>query len=103
MYISPAQSSKYLFFVAEVGVFQDSEINLFFTDGVSTPAIVPNSDQVCLPKGRVSYQEIIIDNGNKLLVVVDDKTRELKAVIKGPEMITPTGKFNVYNTLNDIY
>jgi nitrite reductase (NO-forming)/hydroxylamine reductase len=37
------------------------------------------------------------------IVVVDDKTRELKAVIKGPEMITPTGKFNVHNTLNDIY
>ncbi|MEJ2128272.1 MAG: cytochrome D1 domain-containing protein [Woeseiaceae bacterium] len=37
------------------------------------------------------------------IVVVDDKTRTLKAVIKGPEMITPTGKFNVYNTLNDIY
>jgi len=37
------------------------------------------------------------------IVVVDDKTRELKAVIKGPEVITPTGKFNVYNTLNDIY
>jgi nitrite reductase (NO-forming)/hydroxylamine reductase len=37
------------------------------------------------------------------IVVVDDKTRELKAVIKGPEMITPTGKFNVYNTLNDVY
>jgi nitrite reductase (NO-forming)/hydroxylamine reductase len=37
------------------------------------------------------------------IVVVDDKTRELKAVIKGPEVVTPTGKFNVYNTLNDIY
>jgi nitrite reductase (NO-forming)/hydroxylamine reductase len=37
------------------------------------------------------------------IVVVDDKTRELKAVIKGPELITPTGKFNIYNTLNDIY
>ena len=37
------------------------------------------------------------------IVVVDDKTRELKHVIKGPEIITPTGKFNVYNTLNDIY
>ena len=37
------------------------------------------------------------------IVVVDDKTRELKAVIKGPEMVTPTGKFNVYNTLHDIY
>jgi nitrite reductase (NO-forming)/hydroxylamine reductase len=37
------------------------------------------------------------------LVVVDDKTRTLKNVIKGPEIITPTGKFNVYNTLNDVY
>ena len=37
------------------------------------------------------------------IVVVDDKTRELKHVIKGPEIITPTGKFNVYNTLNDVY
>ena len=37
------------------------------------------------------------------IVVVDDRTRKLKAVIKGPKMITPTGKFNVYNTLNDIY
>jgi nitrite reductase (NO-forming)/hydroxylamine reductase len=37
------------------------------------------------------------------IVVVDDKTRELKAVIKAPEIITPTGKFNVYNTQHDIY
>jgi len=37
------------------------------------------------------------------IVVVDDKTRELKAVIKGPELVTPTGKFNVYNTLHDVY
>jgi nitrite reductase (NO-forming)/hydroxylamine reductase len=37
------------------------------------------------------------------IVVVDDKTRELKAVIKDPALITPTGKFNIYNTLHDIY
>jgi len=37
------------------------------------------------------------------IVVVDDKTHELKAVIKGPEIVTPTGKFNIYNTLHDIY
>jgi nitrite reductase (NO-forming)/hydroxylamine reductase len=37
------------------------------------------------------------------IVVVDDKTRKLKAVIKGPEIVTPTGKFNVYNTLKDVY
>ncbi|MCB0343859.1 MAG: c-type cytochrome [Bdellovibrionales bacterium] len=37
------------------------------------------------------------------IVVVDDKTRKLKKVIKGPQIITPTGKFNVKNTVNDIY
>ena len=37
------------------------------------------------------------------IVIVDDKTRKLKHVIKGPEMVTPTGKFNVYNTIHDVY
>ena len=37
------------------------------------------------------------------IVVVDDKTRTLKKVIKGPRIITPTGKFNVYNTTHDVY
>jgi len=37
------------------------------------------------------------------VVVVDDKTRKLKAVIKDPKLITPTGHFNVYNTTHDIY
>ncbi|WP_281268732.1 cytochrome D1 domain-containing protein [Wenzhouxiangella sediminis] len=37
------------------------------------------------------------------IVVVDDKTRELKHVIKGERIITPTGKFNNYNTRKDIY
>jgi nitrite reductase (NO-forming)/hydroxylamine reductase len=37
------------------------------------------------------------------IVIVDDKTRTLKAVIKDPRMITPTGKFNVNNTQHDIY
>lgn len=37
------------------------------------------------------------------IVVVDDKTRELKAVIKDDRLVTPTGKFNLYNTLHDIY
>ena len=37
------------------------------------------------------------------IVVVDDKTRTLKTVIKGPEVITPTGKFNVFNTVKDVY
>ena len=37
------------------------------------------------------------------IVVLDDKTRKFKAVIKDPKLITPTGKFNVYNTQHDIY
>ena len=37
------------------------------------------------------------------LVVVDDKTLKLKAVIKDPRIITPTGHFNVYNTQHDVY
>lgn len=37
------------------------------------------------------------------IVVVDDKTRKLKKVIKDKRLVTPTGKFNVYNTMNDIY
>ena len=37
------------------------------------------------------------------IVVIDDKTRKVKAVIKDPKLITPTGKFNVYNTQHDIY
>ena len=37
------------------------------------------------------------------IVIVDDRTRELKHVIKGPEIVTPTGKFNIYNTVNDVY
>jgi nitrite reductase (NO-forming)/hydroxylamine reductase len=37
------------------------------------------------------------------LVIVDDKTRKLKHVIKDERLITPTGKFNVYNTQHDVY
>ena len=37
------------------------------------------------------------------VVIVDDKTRKLKAVIKDKRLITPTGKFNVFNTVNDVY
>ena len=42
-------------------------------------------------------------NQESAIVVVDDKTRKLKAVIKDKRLITPTGKFNVYNTQNDVY
>ena len=37
------------------------------------------------------------------IVVVDDKTRKLKHVIKDERLVTPTGKFNLYNTQHDVY
>ncbi|SMH45603.1 cytochrome D1 domain-containing protein [Azospirillum agricola] len=37
------------------------------------------------------------------IVIIDDKTRKMKNVIKDPKLITPTGKFNVLNTQHDIY
>lgn len=42
-------------------------------------------------------------NQESAIVVVDDKTRKLKHVIKHPKLITPTGKFNIYNTQHDVY
>ena len=42
-------------------------------------------------------------NQESAIVVVDDKTRKLKAVIKDKRLITPTGKFNIYNTQKDVY
>ncbi|HFQ14460.1 MAG TPA: c-type cytochrome [Gammaproteobacteria bacterium] len=37
------------------------------------------------------------------IVIVDDKTLKLKKVIKDKRLVTPTGKFNVNNTMHDIY
>lgn len=37
------------------------------------------------------------------IVVLDDATRKVKTVIKDKRLITPTGKFNVFNTKNDVY
>jgi len=45
--------------------------------------------------------------GNKTepsaIVVIDDKTRKVKTVIKDKRLVTPTGKFNVFNTQHDVY
>ena len=35
--------------------------------------------------------------------MVDDKTLQLKKVIKDKRLVTPTGKFNVFNTREDVY
>ncbi len=37
------------------------------------------------------------------IVVVDDRTRRPIKVIRDKRLVTPTGKFNVYNTQRDVY
>jgi nitrite reductase (NO-forming)/hydroxylamine reductase len=37
------------------------------------------------------------------IVVIDDKTLKLKTVITDERLVTPTGKFNVNNTVADVY
>ncbi len=37
------------------------------------------------------------------IVVYDDATLKVKKVITDPKIITPTGKFNMYNTQHDVY
>lgn len=42
-------------------------------------------------------------DGKSEIVIYDDRTLAEKARLTDPHLITPTGKFNVYNTMNDIY
>lgn len=37
------------------------------------------------------------------IVVLDDRTHQLKAMIRDERLVTPTGKFYVYNTIRDVY
>ncbi len=37
------------------------------------------------------------------IIIYDDKTLKEKKRIKGDWLVTPTGKWNVYNTVNDVY
>ena len=40
---------------------------------------------------------------NSALVIIDDKTLKVKSIIKDKRIVTPTGKFNLTNTLHDVY
>ncbi len=68
----------------------------------------PGPKRVVQPEYNMAGDELWVSvwsgqEEESAVVVIDDKTRTLKHVIKGPEIVTPTGKFNVYNTLNDVY
>lgn len=64
--------------------------------------------RVLQPEYNVAGDEIWISiwntmNQESAIVILDDKSRKLKHVIKDSRLITPTGKFNNFNTRNDIY
>ena len=68
----------------------------------------PGPKRVVQPEYNKAGDEVWFSVWNTMdqrsaIVVVDDKTRELKAVIDDKRIITPTGKFNIYNTMHDIY
>ena len=66
------------------------------------------SKRVVQPEYNKAGDEVwfsVWNNADKksAIVVVDDKTLKLKKVITDPRLITPTGHFNVNNTMHDIY
>ncbi|MFZ2853238.1 MAG: cytochrome D1 domain-containing protein [Rhodocyclaceae bacterium] len=70
--------------------------------------VKPGAKRVVQPEYNKAGDEVwfsVWSTGSEesAIVVVDDKTRKLKAVIKDPRLVTPTGKFNVYNTQHDVY
>ena len=58
----------------------------FFTEGTQVVSVWGRADQ----PGKVGE-----------IVIYFDKT--LKEVARVPNLVTPTGRFNVYNTVKDIY
>lgn len=91
-------------------------VSVFDLKKLDQPAQVINLAKLAgISEGRVTHPEYNMKgdevwfsvwgpkNGESALVVMDDKTRKVKAVIKDKRLVTPTGKFNVYNTVNDVY
>lgn len=63
-------------------------------------------------RGRITHMEynkagdevwIALWDRKGEIIVMDDKTGKEKTRITDPRLVTPTGKFNVYNTTADIY
>jgi len=95
-----------------------SSIAVFDIDNLDKPHVVVNIGEmsgiaegqrrVVQPEYNKAGDEVWFSVWNtkaqpSAIVVLDDKTRKVKAVIKDPKLVTPTGKFNVYNTQHDVY
>ena len=101
---------------ASVAVFKIDELDADGEDGIEYE-VLPIGEWSGIEEGqrRVVQPEFNKDgtevwfsvwnaqDEESAIVIVDDKTLELKHVIKGDQIVTPTGKFNVYNTRNDVY
>jgi nitrite reductase (NO-forming)/hydroxylamine reductase len=95
---------------------QRQSVSVFDLKNLDKPAVVMNlAKEAGIAEGRVTHPEYNMAGDEvwfsvwgpktkeSAIVVMDDKTRKVKAVIKDPRLVTPTGKFNVYNTVNDVY
>ena len=68
----------------------------------------PGPKRVVQPEYNKAGDEVWFSVWNAMdqrsaIVIVADKTRKLKHVIDDKRIVTPTGKFNIYNTVHDVY
>ncbi len=118
LFIKTHPRSKNLWVDAALSPDEEAQqsISVFDLKNLDKPAEVINLAKLAgIEKARVTHPEYNKagdevwfsvwgpKTGESALVVMDDKTRKLKAVIKDPRLITPTGHFNIYNTQHDIY
>ena len=118
LFIKTHPRSKNLWVDAALSPDEEAQqsISVFDLKNLDKPAEVINLAKLAgIEKARVTHPEYNKagdevwfsvwgpKTGESALVVMDDKTRKLKAVIKDPRLVTPTGKFNLYNTIHDVY
>jgi Cytochrome D1 heme domain. len=75
---------------------------------VAKLAGVKGTPRVVEPEYNKAGDEVWLSVWNKptmqsAIVVINDKTLKVKTVIKDKRLVTTTGKFNLYNTQEDIY
>ena len=88
----------------------NSVVDVFDTNTLELKATLPAPEGV---DGRAVHMEYnkagdevwvsYFMGENSAIVIYNDKTLKVKKIIQGDWVENPTGKFNVYNTTNDIY
>ncbi|MDH5756327.1 MAG: nitrite reductase, partial [Nitrospinota bacterium] len=104
----PKSKNLWVDFTLNVDLATHQSIGVLDINNLDEPAkMIKLTDD---PKARVVHMEynkegdemwVSIWAKDGEVVIFDDKTRKIKKRIKG--LVTPTGKFNVYNTMHDIY